>query len=62
MLAVLTLVAALVAVVSCRPYDPDDPYLDSVLPSKDVDFEAFYPRDAYGVENGSSRSALLYHR
>uniref|UniRef100_A0A1B6FJL3 Hemocyanin C-terminal domain-containing protein n=1 Tax=Cuerna arida TaxID=1464854 RepID=A0A1B6FJL3_9HEMI len=48
-------VATLVVVASCRPYDPDDPYLDSVLLGKDVDFEAFYPREAYGVENGSSR-------
>lgn len=50
----------LLVVVNCavsRPYDPDDPLLDSVLPSKNTDFEAFYPREAYGVPNGSARPA-----
>lgn len=53
----VVVLVALLASASCRPgpYDPDDPLLDTVLPSKDVAFEAFYPREAYGVENGSTR-------
>nr|XP_018907472.1 PREDICTED: uncharacterized protein LOC109037329 [Bemisia tabaci] len=37
------------------PYDPDDPLIESVLPPKDVAFEAFYPKSAYGVPNGAAR-------
>ncbi|CAH2034615.1 unnamed protein product, partial [Iphiclides podalirius] len=40
----------------CRPYDPEDEELKSVLPSSG-NFEAFYPRQAHGVPNGSSRPA-----
>lgn len=40
----------------CRPYDPEDPELKSVLPSNG-EFEAFYPRQAHGIPNGSSRPA-----
>lgn len=53
---VLLLLSILQAVKS-RPYDPDDPLLDTVLPEKGPDFEAFYAREAYGVATGSSRPA-----
>lgn len=39
-----------------KPYDPNDPKLSEVLPPEGQ-FEAFYPRNAYGVENGASRAA-----
>ncbi|KAI8430960.1 hypothetical protein MSG28_001064 [Choristoneura fumiferana] len=39
-----------------RPYDPEDDGLKSVLPSSG-EFEAFYPREAHGIPNGSSRPA-----
>ncbi|XP_022190630.1 uncharacterized protein LOC111048951 [Nilaparvata lugens] len=48
---------AMVAVSVASPYDPNDPLLDTVLPKKDTDFEAFYSRQAYGVATGSSRPA-----
>lgn len=51
--------ALLVLVVApsvCRPYDPEDEDLKTVLPS-DGKFEAFYPREAHGIPNGSSRPA-----
>ncbi|CAF4751498.1 unnamed protein product [Pieris macdunnoughi] len=38
------------------PYDPEDEVLKTVLPSNGQ-FEAFYPRVAHGVPNGSSRPA-----
>ncbi|XP_014239558.1 uncharacterized protein LOC106660983 [Cimex lectularius] len=38
-------------------YDPEDKLIDTVLPSKETRFEAFYPRKAYGLPNGSSRPA-----
>ncbi|XP_050683335.1 uncharacterized protein LOC126978522 [Leptidea sinapis] len=42
--------------VLCLPYDPEDMDLKTVLPSSGQ-FEAFYPRVAHGVPNGSSRPA-----
>lgn len=50
------LLLALIAPSMCRPYDPEDGDLESVLPS-DGTFEAFYPREAHGIPNGSSRPA-----
>lgn len=38
------------------PYDPEDEALKRVVPSSGQ-FEAFYPREAHGVPNGSSRPA-----
>lgn len=57
----LVCVLCLFAIVSpslCRPrpYDPEDDDLKSVLPSGGT-FEAFYPREAHGIPNGSSRPA-----
>ena len=46
----------LVTFVSCRPYDPEDEKLPSVLPPEGM-FEAFYPREVDNVPNGSSRPA-----
>ncbi|XP_049886308.1 uncharacterized protein LOC126380749 [Pectinophora gossypiella] len=46
----------IVAPSLCRPYDPEDDDLKSVLPSNGK-FEAFYPREAHGIPNGSSRPA-----
>ncbi|XP_065204925.1 uncharacterized protein LOC135834876 [Planococcus citri] len=45
------------------PYDPDDTSLANLLPSQSQgegqgqgkQFEAFYPREAYGVKNGAAR-------
>lgn len=36
-------------------YDPDDKEIDTVIP-KDGTFEAFYPREMYGIPNGASRA------
>ncbi|KAF9419779.1 hypothetical protein HW555_003778 [Spodoptera exigua] len=47
---------ATVALSVSRPYDPDDDGLKDVLPSNGQ-FEAFYPREAHGIPNGSSRPA-----
>ncbi|CAB0005765.1 unnamed protein product [Nesidiocoris tenuis] len=44
-----------VGIVAC--YDPDDKLLDTVLPSPETKFEAFYARKAYGQPNGNSRAA-----
>lgn len=38
-----------------QPYDPDDKEIDSVIP-KEGTFEAFYPREMYGIPNGASRA------
>lgn len=46
----------LVMLVECRPYDPQDDSLKSVLPSSG-EFEAFYPKAGHGLPNGSSRPA-----
>ncbi|XP_038216150.1 uncharacterized protein LOC119835428 [Zerene cesonia] len=49
-------VLAIVAPSLCAPYDPEDDELKTVLPSSG-EFEAFYPRMAHGIPNGSSRPA-----
>lgn len=54
-LLVVCLLASLAPSV-CRPYDPEDDDLKNVLPSGS-NFEAFYPREAHGIPNGSSRPA-----
>lgn len=54
-LVVLVLLGILAPSLS-RPYDPEDDALKSVLPPSGV-FEAFYPKQAHGVPNGSSRPA-----
>lgn len=56
MLSVALLVFAMVSPSLSRPYDPEDGDLKSVLPS-DGTFEAFYPHEAHGIPNGSSRPA-----
>lgn len=38
-----------------RPYDPDDKEIETVIP-KEGTFEAFYPREEYGIPNGASRA------
>jgi len=48
--------ALLVGATYCRPYDPEDQKLVSVLPPEGT-FEAFYPREVDNVPNGSSRPA-----
>lgn len=40
---------------SAQPYDPDDKIIDLVVP-KDGTFEAFYPREMYGIQNGAARA------
>ncbi|KAF4531894.1 hypothetical protein B566_EDAN000923 [Ephemera danica] len=47
---------ALLLVSSSLAYDPEDAQLREILPPEG-EFEAFYPRGAYGVENGASRPA-----
>lgn len=37
-----------------QPYDPDDKKIASVIP-KEGTFEAFYPREMYGIPNSASR-------
>lgn len=41
--------------VDAHPYDPDDKEIDTVIP-KEGTFEAFYPREMYGIPNGASRA------
>lgn len=41
--------------IQAQPYDPDDKEIDTVIP-KDGTFEAFYPREMYGIPNGASRA------
>lgn len=36
-------------------YDPDDKEIETVIP-KEGTFEAFYPREMYGIPNGASRA------
>uniref|UniRef100_A0A182NFQ1 Uncharacterized protein n=1 Tax=Anopheles dirus TaxID=7168 RepID=A0A182NFQ1_9DIPT len=38
------------------PYDPTDKEIPNIVPPKGT-FEAFYPREMYGVRNGNSRPA-----
>lgn len=38
-----------------QPYDPDDKKIQSVIP-KEGTFEAFYPREMYGIPNSASRA------
>lgn len=38
-----------------EPYDPDDKIIDLVVPKEGM-FEAFYPREMYGIQNGASRA------
>ncbi|XP_026292220.1 uncharacterized protein LOC113216658 [Frankliniella occidentalis] len=51
----LLLVALLAAAPAARAYDPDDAGLTTILPPAGQ-FEAFYPRKAFGQPNGSARS------
>ncbi|XP_047544247.1 uncharacterized protein LOC125076228 [Vanessa atalanta] len=51
-----TCMLLVVAASMGRPYDPEDGEIKSVLPSSG-EFEAFYPRQAHGIPNGSSRPA-----
>lgn len=44
------------SMVGARPYDPEDKEIETVIP-KDGEFEAFYPREMYGIPNGASRAA-----
>lgn len=37
--------------------ETDESTLHAILPTGVKGFEAFYPRDAYGIPNGSSRPA-----
>ncbi|KAJ6644590.1 hypothetical protein Bhyg_09559 [Pseudolycoriella hygida] len=39
----------------CHPYDPTDKEILSVLPPEGS-FEAFYPREMYGIPNGPARA------
>ncbi|XP_026762666.1 uncharacterized protein LOC113521341 [Galleria mellonella] len=58
-MGILLRVLCLIAVVAPSltfPYDPEDDEIKSVLPSTGK-FEAFYPREAHGIPNGSSRPA-----
>lgn len=41
--------------MDAKPYDPDDKEIESVIP-KEGTFEAFYPREMYGIPNGASRA------
>lgn len=45
-------------VIYCPPthsYDPTDKELDSIIP-KEGEFEAFYPRETYGIPNAAARA------
>lgn len=41
--------------MDAKPYDPDDKEIETVIP-KEGTFEAFYPREMYGIPNGASRA------
>lgn len=55
------IVSILASSVICYPVEEttetDESMLHAVLPPGVKGFEAFYPRDAYGIPNGSSRPA-----
>ncbi|KPJ09233.1 hypothetical protein RR48_15374 [Papilio machaon] len=53
---IVVLFLAMLTPSMSRPYDPEDDELKSVL-STNGNFEAFYPRQAHGIPNGSSRPA-----
>lgn len=55
-LSILYALLFIAAPSSGRPYDPEDEILKTLLPSSGA-FEAFYPKEAHGVPNGSSRPA-----
>ncbi|KAK3927193.1 Elongation factor Tu [Frankliniella fusca] len=54
--AALVLMAVLALAAAAGAYDPDDAGLTTILPPAGQ-FEAFYPRKAFGQPNGSARSA-----
>lgn len=41
--------------IDAKPYDPEDKEIETVIP-KEGTFEAFYPREMYGIPNGASRA------
>ncbi|XP_052863558.1 uncharacterized protein LOC128270192 [Anopheles cruzii] len=56
---VFVLVLLLVAVAApgrVASYDPTDTQIANIVPPNGT-FEAFYPREMYGVKNGNSRPA-----
>lgn len=42
-------------VAQCRPYDPTDKEIAMIIPPEGT-FEAFYPREMYGIPNGDARA------
>ncbi|XP_058060643.1 uncharacterized protein LOC131211255 [Anopheles bellator] len=57
MRGVFVLVLLLIAMAAPgRSYDPTDTQIANIVPQNGT-FEAFYPREMYGVKNGNSRPA-----
>ncbi|KFB53148.1 AGAP013432-PA-like protein [Anopheles sinensis] len=52
----LLLLLATIEFTPVKAYDPTDPEIANIVPPKGT-FEAFYPREMYGVKNGNSRPA-----
>lgn len=51
-LLVFVCIGVHVSWTAAQPYDPDDKEIESVIP-KDGTFEAFYPREMYGIYSAS---------
>lgn len=51
----ITIIVIVSLLTNILAYDPDDKEIETVLP-KDGTFEAFYPREMYGIPNGASRA------
>lgn len=54
-LAWCMMVCILCSYAWCNPYDPSDKEISAVLPP-DGSFEAFYPREMYGIPNSAARA------
>ncbi|XP_052890465.1 uncharacterized protein LOC128298732 [Anopheles moucheti] len=53
---VLCLLIVLMSQRAAQGYDPTDKEIEHIVPPKGT-FEAFYPREMYGVKNGNARPA-----
>lgn len=54
---VIIIIVAIVILndIGLHAYDPDDENIKFIIP-KDGTFEAFYPREMYGILNGAARA------
>lgn len=55
LICILTAIYLHTSIASAHPYDPDDKEIAAIIPREGT-FEAFYPREMYGIPNGASRA------